>query len=69
VLAGLPAIATRSITVLEQLEKMTREGLTLSPETIAAMGRAEGRKSRWRTVALWIIAVTFIGILVAIRQL
>ena len=39
------------------------------PETIAAMGRAEGRKSRWRTVALWIIAVTFIGILVAIRQM
>src|SRR5439155_13792841 len=69
VLAGLPAIAVRSITVLEQLEKMTREGLVLSPETIAAMGRAEGRKSRWRTVALWIIAATFIGILVAIRQL
>ena len=69
VLAGLPAIAARSITVLEQLEKMTREGLTLSPETIEAMGRAEGRKSRWRTVALWIIAVTFIGILVAIRRM
>jgi ubiquinone biosynthesis protein len=69
VLAGLPAIAARSVAVLEQLETMTREGLTLSPETIAAMGRAEGRKSRWRTVALWIIAVTFIGILLAIRQM
>jgi ubiquinone biosynthesis protein len=44
------------VTVLEQLETMTREGLTLSPETIAAMGRTEGRKSRWRTLALWIIA-------------
>ena len=44
-------------------------GLTLSPETIAAMGRAEGRKSRWRALALWIIALTFIGILFAIRQL
>ena len=69
VLAGLPTIAARSVAVLEQLETMTREGLTLSPETIAAMGRAEGRKSRWRTVALWIIAVTFIGILFAVRQL
>jgi ubiquinone biosynthesis protein len=69
VLSGLPAIAARSVVVLEQLEKMTREGLTLSPETIAAIGRAEGRKSRWRTLALWIIAVTFIGILVAIRHL
>ena len=48
---------------------MTREGVTLSPETIAAMGRAEGRKNRWRTLALWIIAVTFIGILFAVRQL
>jgi hypothetical protein len=24
--------------------------------TLAAMGRTEGRKSRWRTLALWIIA-------------
>ena len=46
----------RAVAVLENMEKMTREGLTLSPETIAALGRAEGRKSRWRTVALWIIA-------------
>jgi ubiquinone biosynthesis protein len=51
------------------METMTREGLRLSPETIAAMGRAEGRKSRWRTLALWIIAVTFIAILFAVRQL
>ena len=69
VFAGLPAIAARAVVVLEQLETMTREGLTLSPETIAAMGRTEGRKSRWRTLALWIIAATFIGILFAIRQL
>jgi ubiquinone biosynthesis protein len=69
VLTGLPAIAARSVAVLEQLEIMTREGLTLSSATIAAMGRTEGRKSRWRTLALWIIAVTFIGILWAIRQL
>jgi ubiquinone biosynthesis protein len=69
VLTGLPAIAARSVAVLEQLETMTREGLWLSPETIAAMGRAEGRKSRWRTIALWIIAATFIGILVAIKQM
>jgi ubiquinone biosynthesis protein len=33
------------------------------------MGRAEGRKSRWRTVALWIIAVTFIGVLVSVKQM
>jgi ubiquinone biosynthesis protein len=69
VLSGLPLIASRAVTVLEQLETMTREGLLLSPETIAAMGRSEARKSRWRTLALWIIAATFIGILFAVRQL
>jgi ubiquinone biosynthesis protein len=69
VAASLPSLASRAVTVLEQLETMTREGLTLSPETIAAMGRTEGRKSRWRTLALWIIALTFIGILFAVRQL
>ncbi len=69
VLTGLPEIAARAVVVLEQLETMTREGLHLSPETIAAMGRTEGRKSRWRALALWIIAATFIGILVAITRL
>jgi len=69
VLMGLPTIIARSVAVLEQLETMTREGLALSPDTIAAMGRSEVRKNRWRTVALWIIAVTFIGILIVIRQM
>jgi ubiquinone biosynthesis protein len=69
VAASLPSLASRAVTVLEQLETMTREGLTLSEQTIAAMGRTEGRKSRWRALALWIIALTFIGILFAIRQL
>src|SRR5579859_7310821 len=68
-LSKLPDIANRAVTVLEQLETMTREGLVLSPDTIAAMGRSEGRKNRWRTIAIWIIAATFIGILFAIRQL
>jgi len=68
-MSGLPMIASRAIAVLEQLETMTREGLTLSPETIAAMGRSEGRKSRWRTIALWVLAAIFVGILIAIRQL
>jgi ubiquinone biosynthesis protein len=69
VLSGLPTIAFRAVAVLEQLEVLTREGVQLSPETIAAMGRSEGRKNRWRTIALWIIAATFIGILIAVKQL
>jgi ubiquinone biosynthesis protein len=69
VISGLPEIASRTVTMLSQIEAMTREGLQLSPETIAAMGRTEAKKSRWRTLALWIIAVTFIAILFAIKQL
>jgi ubiquinone biosynthesis protein len=68
-LGGVPEVAGRAVIVLEQLETMTREGLRLAPDTIAAMGRTEGRKSRWRTIALWIIAATFIAILFAVRQL
>lgn len=69
VLSHLPDIASRAVAVLGNLERMTRDGVTLSPETIAAMGRTEVRKNRWRTVALWIIAATFIGILIAVRNL
>jgi ubiquinone biosynthesis protein len=67
--ASLPELATRGAAVLAHLEEMTRDGLRLSPETIAAMGRTEGKKSRWRAIALWVIALTFIGILFAILRL
>ena len=67
VLSGLPAIATRSMAVLERFETMTRDGIRLSPESIAAMGRSEGRKNRWRTVALWVIALSFLGMLWAVH--
>ena len=67
VLTNLPEVAARSVVVLEQLETMTREGLRLSPEIILAL--AEGRKNRWSTAALWVIAATFVGILVALRTL
>jgi ubiquinone biosynthesis protein len=63
VLAGLPAILSRSVALLEQLEDMTQEGLTLSEDTIASVGRTE---SRWRTLAHWIIAAAFIGIMLAL---
>jgi len=65
----IPVLAARAAAVVEHFEVMTREGLRLSPETIAAMGRTEGKKSRWRALALWIIAATFIGILIAVLRL
>ena len=67
VLSGLPAIAARSVAVLNQFEDMTRHGLVLAPETVAAIGNAEAKRNRWQTAALWVIALTFIAILWSIR--
>ena len=47
---------TRGGAVLGQLDRATRDGLTLSPETVAAIGRAEARGNRAGNIALWIIA-------------
>jgi ubiquinone biosynthesis protein len=68
VLAGLPAIAARSVAVLNQFDAITRDGLVLSPETIEAIGKAEAKRNRWQTLALWVIALTFLCILWSIRQ-
>jgi ubiquinone biosynthesis protein len=51
-----PGLLTRGARVLGQLDEMTREGLVLSPQTVAEIGKAEGRSSRWTVVALWVIA-------------
>jgi ubiquinone biosynthesis protein len=69
VFASLPAIATRAVAVLEQLEALTRDGVILSDETIASMSRFQDLKSRWRTLAHWIIAITFVGILIAVWKM
>ena len=65
--AALPALASRAVRVLEQFEVMVRDGMVLAPDTIAAIARARARQNRWRTVALWVIAITFLGILWAVR--
>jgi ubiquinone biosynthesis protein len=55
-LAGVPSLMTRGAVLVEQLDAITRDGLVLAPETVAAIGAAEARKSRWTTAALWAIA-------------
>ena len=46
----------RGAALVEQLDAITRDGLVLAPETVAAIGRAEARRNRWTAVALWVIA-------------
>jgi ubiquinone biosynthesis protein len=54
-LGGVPALLSRSALLVEHLDTITRNGLVLAPETVAAIGAAEAKRSRWQTAALWAI--------------
>jgi len=64
VLADIPAIASGAAAALARFEAMTREGIVLAPETIAAIARAQAERGRWRTAAIWIVAVAVVAILI-----
>jgi ubiquinone biosynthesis protein len=68
-LSKLPEIANRAVTVLEQMEDMTRDGHLLSPDTIEELGRKEAKKARVSTIALCIIAAASVGILISLTRL
>ena len=51
-----PGLLTRGARVLDQLDEITRDGLVLSPQTIAELDKTEARRGRWMVAALWIIA-------------
>jgi ubiquinone biosynthesis protein len=61
-LASVPALMTRGAVLVEQLDAITRDGLVLAPETVAAIGVAEQRRTRWTAVALWTIALLLAAI-------
>ena len=46
-LGQVPSLLTRAGTLLDQFDDITRDGLVLSPETVAAIGAAEARRNRW----------------------
>jgi ubiquinone biosynthesis protein len=55
-LGDVPQLLSRGAVLMERLDAITRHGLVLAPETVTDIGRAEARRNRWSTVALWIIA-------------
>jgi ubiquinone biosynthesis protein len=55
-LGSVPALLTRGAHLVAQADAITRNGLVLSPETVEAIGRAEARRGRWTSLALWTIA-------------
>ena len=44
-------------------ERATDRGFALHPESVPAIGRAEGRGNAWGTVALWVIAILLLLVL------
>jgi ubiquinone biosynthesis protein len=64
-LGVVPGLLSRGAELVEQLDAITRDGLVLSPETVAAIGRAEARRNRWTAAALWAIAILLALLLIA----
>jgi ubiquinone biosynthesis protein len=64
-LGDVPGLLSRSAELEEQLDAITRDGLVLAPETVAAIGRAEARRNRWTAAALWAIAILLAWLLIA----
>ena len=55
-LGDAPKLLARGALLVEQLDEITRDGLVLAPGTVVAISRAEARRTRWTTAALWVIA-------------
>ena len=56
-LGGLPALLGRAVTLADQLDEITRDGLMLDPKTVSAIGAADARRNRWLTVGIWAIVL------------
>jgi ubiquinone biosynthesis protein len=56
VLSDLPEIAQRAERVLAKVEDAADHGFHLTRESLDGIGRAEARRARWQTAALWVIA-------------
>jgi ubiquinone biosynthesis protein len=57
-----PGLLTRGARVLDQLDEITRDGLVLSPRTIAEIDKSERRRGRWTVAVLWVIAALLLWI-------
>jgi ubiquinone biosynthesis protein len=63
-LGGVPELLSRGAALVAQLDTITRDGLVLAPETVAAIGRAEARRNRWTAAALWLIAALLVVLVI-----
>jgi ubiquinone biosynthesis protein len=63
--ASLPSALARGENILDQLEDMAENGVALSQEALAEIGRAEARGARLGHIALWLIVA--IGLIMLLR--
>ncbi len=66
VAASLPAALARGENILDGLEDMAENGVALSDEAIAEIGKAEARGARLGHIALWLIVA--IGLIMLLRS-
>lgn len=53
----LPDMVNRADALLREFEAQARAGFVLSADTIEKIGRAEARRNRWGSLALWVLVV------------
>ncbi|MGL5736239.1 MAG: AarF/UbiB family protein, partial [Beijerinckiaceae bacterium] len=63
-LGGVPSLLNRVENIVQNLQTASQRGFTLAPETVEAIGRAEGRGSRGLTWAVWTVAVLLAIVLI-----
>jgi ubiquinone biosynthesis protein len=62
----LPDLALRAERLVGKLEWAADRGFALNPDSVEAIGRAEGRGNAWGTVALWVIAILLLLVLLRV---
>jgi ubiquinone biosynthesis protein len=67
-LGDVPGLLARGAALAEQLDAITRNGLVLAPQTVADIGAAEARRSRWTAGALWVIAALLAWLIVLLAH-
>jgi ubiquinone biosynthesis protein len=66
--SNLPGLLARGARVLDQIDEATRDGLSLSPHTIAEMAKTEARRNRWAVLAQWAIALLLLWIVILLLR-
>ena len=65
-LGQVPGLLMRAGRIADQLDAATRDGIVLSAETVAAIGKAEAQRNRSSAGALWAIAILLLIIVIGL---